>query len=73
MKQRQAIPIERPFTEVRLALEIMFEGIEGSGSLPVTSMDAASSSNRVLSSKAASTSFDTDSVQVGNIVQVTHR
>jgi cleavage and polyadenylation specificity factor subunit 3 len=32
---RQAVSINKSFSEVRLALEIMFEGIEGAGHLPV--------------------------------------
>ncbi|KAI3428832.1 hypothetical protein D9Q98_007649 [Chlorella vulgaris] len=31
--QRQAMPLHRPFTEVRLALEMMFEGTQGTGDL----------------------------------------
>ncbi|KAK9813025.1 hypothetical protein WJX72_007682 [[Myrmecia] bisecta] len=31
--QRQAIMLQKPFAEVRLALEVMFEGVEGSGAL----------------------------------------
>ncbi|KAF5839966.1 beta-lactamase-like protein [Dunaliella salina] len=34
--QRQALATDRPFSALRLALEIMFEGVEGSGMLPVT-------------------------------------
>ena len=33
----QAIQVSVPFMEVRLALEIMFEGVEGHGHMPVTS------------------------------------
>jgi cleavage and polyadenylation specificity factor subunit 3 len=33
----QALQLNRPFSEVRLALEVMFEGTEGHGHMPVTS------------------------------------
>lgn len=39
--QRQAISVDVPFTAIRLALEVMFEGVEGAGTLPVaTAPDA---------------------------------
>ncbi len=31
----QAIQLDVPFSDVRLALEVMFEGVEGAGTLPV--------------------------------------
>jgi cleavage and polyadenylation specificity factor subunit 3 len=31
--QRQAVALQRPFGEVRLALEVMFEGVQGTGDL----------------------------------------
>lgn len=34
--QRQALATDRPFSALRLALEVMFEGVEGSGMLPVS-------------------------------------
>lgn len=39
--QRQAISVDVPFSVVRLALEVMFEGVEGSGTMPVTSSPGA--------------------------------
>ncbi|KIZ07536.1 Cleavage and polyadenylation specificity factor subunit 3 [Monoraphidium neglectum] len=32
---KQAIPFAKPFSALRLALEVMFEGVEGAGHLPV--------------------------------------
>jgi cleavage and polyadenylation specificity factor subunit 3 len=43
--QRQAIALHRPFSEVRLALELMFEGVQGTGDLGAVS---ATSSGQVL-------------------------
>jgi cleavage and polyadenylation specificity factor subunit 3 len=40
---RQAVAIDRPFAEVRLALEVMFEGVEGAGHLPVRQLRRSSS------------------------------
>jgi len=37
--QRQALTIYRPFAEVRLALELMFEGIQGTGDLGAVSSE----------------------------------
>jgi cleavage and polyadenylation specificity factor subunit 3 len=34
-QQTQAIPFAKPFSALRLALEVMFEGVEGAGHLPV--------------------------------------
>ncbi|GIL46993.1 hypothetical protein Vafri_3840 [Volvox africanus] len=39
--QRQAISVDVPFSVIRLALEVMFEGVEGAGTLPVTSVPGA--------------------------------
>ncbi|GIL98418.1 hypothetical protein Vretimale_3784 [Volvox reticuliferus] len=39
--QRQAISVDVPFSVIRLALEVMFEGVEGAGTLPVTSVQGA--------------------------------
>ena len=41
---RQAIGLEKPFTDVRLALEIMFEGVDGAGHMPVKSGPSPTSS-----------------------------
>lgn len=35
--QRQAMALQRPFSEVRLALELMFEGVQGTGDLGAVS------------------------------------
>jgi cleavage and polyadenylation specificity factor subunit 3 len=43
--QHQAIALHRPFSEVRLALELMFEGVQGTGDLGAVS---ATSSGQVL-------------------------
>jgi cleavage and polyadenylation specificity factor subunit 3 len=43
--QRQAIALHRPFSEVRLALELMFEGVQGTGDLGAVS---ATSSGQLL-------------------------
>ncbi|GFR43562.1 hypothetical protein Agub_g4655 [Astrephomene gubernaculifera] len=39
--QRQALSVGVPFSVIRLALEVMFEGVEGAGTLPVTSVAGA--------------------------------
>eukprot|EP00195_Chlamydomonas_chlamydogama_P006597 CAMPEP_0202904758 /NCGR_PEP_ID=MMETSP1392-20130828/30978_1 /ASSEMBLY_ACC=CAM_ASM_000868 /TAXON_ID=225041 /ORGANISM="Chlamydomonas chlamydogama, Strain SAG 11-48b" /LENGTH=723 /DNA_ID=CAMNT_0049592553 /DNA_START=19 /DNA_END=2190 /DNA_ORIENTATION=+ len=40
--QRQAISVgEKPFSDLRLALEVMFEGVEGAGTVPVSGVRAS--------------------------------
>ena len=39
--QRQSLALQRPFSEVRLALEIMFEGVQGTGDLGAVSAAAS--------------------------------
>ena len=39
---RQALALHRPFSEVRLALELMFEGVQGTGDLGAVVSDAQS-------------------------------
>jgi cleavage and polyadenylation specificity factor subunit 3 len=41
---RQAIGLAKPFSDVRLALEIMFEGVDGAGHMPVKSGPSPTSS-----------------------------
>ncbi|KXZ41549.1 hypothetical protein GPECTOR_400g230 [Gonium pectorale] len=41
VSQRQALSVDVPFSVIRLALEVMFEGVEGAGTLPVASLQGA--------------------------------
>lgn len=79
---RQAVAINKPFSEIRLALEIMFEGIEGAGHLPVKSAQppAASSSSGPGSGPGPgpgswpdSADLQEECVEVGEIVRVRYR
>jgi cleavage and polyadenylation specificity factor subunit 3 len=71
---RQAVAMSKPFSEVRLALEVMFEGIEGSGCLPVKSVQpAASSSSSSTGQQQQQQDDDEESVCVGDIVMVRYR
>jgi cleavage and polyadenylation specificity factor subunit 3 len=76
---RQAVAIDKPFSEIRLALEIMFEGIEGAGHLPVKSAQppgSSSSSSGPGASKAgpaSSADVQEECVEVGEIVRVRYR
>ncbi|MEW5313014.1 MAG: hypothetical protein WDW38_004610 [Sanguina aurantia] len=62
--QQQVVAVSSPWTDVRLALEVMFEGVEGSGHLPVLT---SSPSGEGGSGKEA------PAVTVGGIVTVTHQ
>jgi cleavage and polyadenylation specificity factor subunit 3 len=68
---RQAVAISKPFSEVRLALEVMFEGIEGSGCLPVKSVQSAAAADG--SSSSSQPPDGEQAVCVGDIVMVRHR
>jgi cleavage and polyadenylation specificity factor subunit 3 len=70
--QRQAVAIDKSFAEIRLALEIMFEGIEGSGHLPVKSAQPAAASSSS-SSDAGPGDLQEECVEVGEIVRVRYR
>lgn len=78
---RQAVAINKPFSEIRLALEIMFEGVEGSGALPVKSAQSAGAGSSSNSSgagaggspSAAAGGVQEECVEVGEIVRVTYR
>jgi cleavage and polyadenylation specificity factor subunit 3 len=66
---RQAVAISKPFSEVRLALEVMFEGIEGSGCLPVKSVQPAAAAG----SSSGQPPDGELAVCVGDIVMVRYR
>jgi cleavage and polyadenylation specificity factor subunit 3 len=76
---RQAVAMDKPFSEIRLALEIMFEGIEGAGHLPVKSAQppgSSSGSSGPGASKAgpgSSADVQEQCVEVGEIVRVRYR
>lgn len=70
--QRQAVAIDKPFSEIRLALEIMFEGIEGAGTLPVKTAHLADGSSGGASSKQEA-EVQEECVEVGEIVRVRYR
>lgn len=63
VKHRQAIALNKPFSEVRLALEVMFEGVEGAGHLPVCSAKREGGEQQQ----------EEEGVQVGDIVLVLYR
>lgn len=71
---RQAVAINKPFADIRLALEVMFEGIEGSGHFPVTSVspqrDPSSSSKGAGHQQQQQAE---QAVSVGDIVLVRYR
>lgn len=69
--QRQAFNINKSFAEIRLALEIMFEGIEGSGHVPVKSAQPAAGSSS--SSDPGLGDLQEECVEVGEIVRVRYR
>ncbi|KAF6258928.1 beta-lactamase-like protein [Scenedesmus sp. NREL 46B-D3] len=68
---RQAVAVSKPFSEVRLALEVMFEGIEGSGCLPVKSVQPQAAAGS--SSGGGHPPEDEQAVCIGDIVMVRHR
>jgi cleavage and polyadenylation specificity factor subunit 3 len=74
---RQAVAINKPFSDIRLALEVMFEGVEGSGQLPVKSVQQPSSeatqSSSTSSGSATDAAEDHLAVCVGDIVTVKYR
>lgn len=74
---RQAVPIDKPFSDIRLALEVMFEGIEASGHLPVKSVNPPPAASAASSSNAAANPPQDqqreEAVSVGDIVTVTYR
>lgn len=59
--QKQAISVDKPFSAIRLALEVMFEGVEGAGTWPVTGSPSASAKGG-----------ECLSVTVGGVVSVTY-
>lgn len=73
---RQAVPIDKPFSDIRLALEVMFEGIEGGGHLPVKSLSntaATAASDSITPPAAAAEQQPEQAVSVGDIVTVRYR
>ncbi|WIA30437.1 hypothetical protein OEZ86_000521 [Tetradesmus obliquus] len=73
---RQAVAMSKPFSEVRLALEVMFEGIEGSGCLPVKSVHPAAAAAAADGSSSSSSGQPPEGEQavcVGDIVMVRYR
>lgn len=75
---RQAVTINKSFSEIRLALEVMFEGVEGSGTLPVKSVQPSEAAAEGGSSSSADGSAspgpeDEQAVCVGDIVTVRYR
>ena len=63
--------MEKPFAELRLALEIMFEGVEGAGHIPVVSARSppeVSNGNLTASSKIEGA----EAVRIGEIVTVSY-
>jgi cleavage and polyadenylation specificity factor subunit 3 len=72
---RPAVAMSKPFSEVRLALEVMFEGIEGSGCLPVKSVQpaAAGSSSSSSTGQQQQQEDEEQAVCVGDIVTVRYR
>ncbi|MEW5299365.1 MAG: hypothetical protein WDW36_002388 [Sanguina aurantia] len=83
--QQQVVAVSSPWTDVRLALEVMFEGVEGSGHLPVlTSSPSGEGGQRqdcddTLTPTLPSASLlchsgqEAPAVTVGGIVTVTHQ
>lgn len=69
MLHRQAVAVSKPFSEIRLALEVMFEGIDGSGHLPVKTAQQ----QQQQSSAAADSDSQEQCVDVGDIVRVRYR
>eukprot|EP00879_Flechtneria_rotunda_P030549 GHRR01033195.1.p1 GENE.GHRR01033195.1~~GHRR01033195.1.p1 ORF type:complete len:643 (+),score=196.64 GHRR01033195.1:256-2184(+) len=85
---RQAVAINKPFQDIRLALEVMFEGIEGSGHLPVKTAQPAGTVSPS-SSRSCGSSLDSgasemvkpqvvpeeseQAVRVGDVVTVWYR
>lgn len=63
---RQAVAINKPFSDIRLALEVMFEGIEGGGHLPVKTVGQSSAA-------AEQQQAEEQAVSVGDIVTVRYR
>lgn len=59
--QRQSLALHRPFTEVRLALEIMFEGVQGTGDLGAV---AAQGSQVLRIGDAVTVSYDAEKERV---------
>ncbi|GAX76938.1 hypothetical protein CEUSTIGMA_g4385.t1 [Chlamydomonas eustigma] len=79
--QRQALATgDKSFRELRLALEVMFEGVEGAGSLPVEGVASTSSrgsdypmvSTTASGAAVAAAVTATDSVIVGETVTVSY-
>lgn len=71
---KQAIALEKPFSNVRLALEVMFEGVEGAGQVPVTGTGSgAATAATAGASDGAAGESTSDSLSVGGIVTVRHR
>lgn len=71
------MPINKPFSDIRLALEVMFEGIEGGGHLPVKSLSSHNLAAMPGSSPtpvAAATEVEQEqAVSVGDIITVRYR
>jgi len=77
--QRQAIPLDRSLTEVRLALEIMFEGggpltVRSSPSPPPVAASAAAAAAAATAAGGGDAArFDTARLRVGELVDVVYR
>ncbi|KAG1655990.1 hypothetical protein FOA52_016318 [Chlamydomonas sp. UWO 241] len=73
--QRQALATgDKTFTELRLALEVMFEGVEGAGTIPVSGASSPSASRgQTPEPKDTAQQPEELAVRVGDLVTVTYR
>lgn len=67
---RQAVAIDKPFSDIRLALEVMFEGIDGSGHFPVTTAQPPAAA---AGSSKQGPDTQEQCLEVGEIVRVRYR
>jgi cleavage and polyadenylation specificity factor subunit 3 len=77
--QRQALATgDKPFTELRLALEVMFEGVEGAGTIPVSGASSpcpSGGASRGPTPEPEETPHGPEelAVRVGDVVTVSYR
>ncbi|KAF8069419.1 CPSF73-I [Scenedesmus sp. PABB004] len=69
---RQAVAVSKPFSEVRLALEVMFEGIEGAGHLPVRGVSPGAAQRQGQQQQEEEDEGEA-AVSVGDVVIVRYR